>query len=101
MTQERSSLERIAYLKGLARRSLESYNGGLDQLAAVVTDIKSIIRSFEEVGAPCWTKQLVTQWGQLEILCALVLDEERCRLTHEEEKDARAMIEALIHSFQD
>lgn len=98
MTQRRSCPQRITYLKGLAMHSLESYQGGLDQLESLVNDLKSIIRSIEEVADPSWTKQLMKQWGQLEILYALLLDEDRFSLTDEEESEVRVLIEALMKS---
>jgi hypothetical protein len=101
MTNQESSRDRVSYLKGLALSSLGSYQGGFGGLEAVVTDIKSIVRSLQEVADPAWAAKILKQWGQLEILFALVLDDGRSSLTAREEEEATDIVHALMKEFRD
>ncbi|VBA45767.1 hypothetical protein LAUMK13_05524 [Mycobacterium innocens] len=94
------SRDRTAYLRQLALDSLNSYSGGFADLERVDRDLKSIIRSLNDAADPSWTSSLLRLWGQLEIIYALALDEERFRLTEEEEVYARGVIDELIAELQ-
>ncbi|WP_156771867.1 hypothetical protein [Mycobacterium sp. 1245805.9] len=100
LTNNEASIGRIAYLRQLALDSLKDYSGGFVGLERVDRDLKSIIRSLEEVADPSWTNSLLRQWGQLEIIYALILDEGRFRLTHEEEADVREIIATIRTELQ-
>lgn len=91
--------DRVAYLKRLALDVLNRYHHGLEDLDQLVADMKSIIRSFEEVADPLWTKTLVKRWGELEILYALVLDEDRSGLTDDEEVDVQRIVQNFRSEF--
>jgi hypothetical protein len=99
MTEVGSTRDRVSYLRNLALSSLAAYRGGFRGLEAVASDIKSIIRSLQEVADRSWTDKILRKWGQLEILYALALDEGRSSLTREEEEDVRQIIDALTEEF--
>ncbi|ARG60078.1 hypothetical protein PJK45_05030 [Mycobacterium kansasii] len=100
MTNEDVSRDRTAYLRQLALDSLNRYSGGFADLERVDRDLKSIIRSLNDVADPSWTSSLLRLWGQLEIIYALALDEERFRLTEEEEVYVRGVIAELVAELQ-
>ncbi|WP_421845166.1 hypothetical protein [Mycobacterium sp.] len=52
MKNEEVSRDRVAYLRQLALDSLNIYNGGFAKLERGDRDLKSIIRSLEEVADP-------------------------------------------------
>lgn len=58
-------------------------------------DLKSLIRSLEEVADPSWTESLLRPWGQLEIAYASALAEGRCHLTQDEEIRVQEIVAAL------
>lgn len=92
--------DRIAYFRQLAVDNLESYSGGFAALERVDRNLKSIIRCLEEIADPSWTNSLFQQWGELEIIYALVLDDGRLRLTQEEEMEVRGIVAGLLAEFQ-
>jgi hypothetical protein len=100
LTNEEVVRDRIAYLRELALDSLNHYSGGFVELERVDRDLKSIIRSLEEVADPSWTSSLLRQWGQLEIIYALVLDDGRLYLTQDEEMDVRGIVAGLLTEFR-
>lgn len=95
MTNEDVSRDRVAYLRQLALDSLDNYSGGFAQLERVDRDLKSIIRSLEEVADPSWTSSLLRLWGQLEIIYASALAEDRFRLTQDEEVYLQGIVAKL------
>ncbi|ETW25211.1 hypothetical protein [Mycobacterium gastri] len=95
MTNDDVSRDRTAYLRQLALDSLNSYGGGFADLERVDRDLKSIIRSLNDVADPSWTSSLLRLWGQLEIIYALALDEERFRLSEEDEAYVQGVIAEL------
>lgn len=97
---EEVSRDRVDYLRQLALDSLNHYSGGFDALERVDRDLKSIIRSLEEVADPSWTGSLLRQWGELEIIYALALDDGRRYLTQGEETDVQGIVAELVAGFQ-
>ena len=100
MTDVTSSYDRVAYLKQLAVDCLSRFTGGFLGLERLVGEIKSIIRSLDEVADPSWTGALRKQWGQLEIVYALALDEGRSSLTGAEEQDVQELAGKLLTQFR-
>jgi hypothetical protein len=92
--------DRIAYYRKLAVDSLEDYRGGFAALERVDRNLKSIIRCLEDIADPLWTSSLFKQWGELEIIYALVLDDGRLRLTQEEEAEVRGIVAGLLADLQ-
>lgn len=103
MTNDQDSRHRIAridYLRQLALDSLNDYNGGFSGLERVDRDLKSIIRSLEEVADPSWTDLLGRLWFQLEGIYASMLHEGRSRLTPDDEVYAQEVVAKLVAEFQ-
>jgi hypothetical protein len=100
MTEEISE-DRVALLRRLAQESLNSYSGGFAELEKLDRDLKSIIRTLTDLADSPWTKSLLRQWGQLEIIYALALAEGRFDLSQDEETDVRDIITGLINEFRD
>jgi Domain of unknown function (DUF4926) len=100
LTDEGLRRGRTAYLRQLALDSLNCYSRGFGELERVNRDLKSIIRSLEEVADPSWTSSLLRRWLDLEIIYALALDERRYRLTQEQEVDVRGIVAELVAEFQ-
>jgi hypothetical protein len=92
--------DRVAYLKELAVDSLTRFGGGFADLERLVGEMKSIVRSLDEVADASWTKALLKQWGQLEIVYALVLDEGRSSLSEAEEADVREIVAKFLTEFR-
>ena len=100
MPNEKDRRDRIAYLRQLAVDSLSSYGGGFAELERIDRDLKSVIRSLEEIADPSWVNSLIGQWGYLEAIYASALGHERDRLTQEEEVDVRRVVADLLAEFQ-
>lgn len=100
MTNEEVSHDRVAYLRQLALDSLSSYGGGFAELERIDRDLKSIIRSLNDVADASWTGSLLRQWGQLEIIYALALKDGRFRLTKDEEGDVQEIVAGLLAELQ-
>lgn len=66
----------------------------------MVRDLKSIIHSMTEVMDASQTKSLVRHWGQLEIIYALALNDQRLLLTQEEESDIQTIVARLIDELE-
>ncbi|WP_156766562.1 hypothetical protein [Mycobacterium sp. E2327] len=92
--------DRVADLRQLALDSLNRYAGGFAELERIDRDLKSIIRSLEEVADPSWTGSLLGQWGELEIIYALALDDGRRYLTQDEEADVQGIVAELRDELQ-
>ncbi|ORA10296.1 hypothetical protein BST12_26815 [Mycobacterium angelicum] len=101
MTHEEVPHERAAHLRQLALDSLNTYGGGFADLERIDRDLKSIIRSLNDVADPSWTSSLLRLWGQLEIIYASALAEERLRLTQDEETYLQGVVANLVAEFQD
>ena len=80
--------------------SLDDYSGGFAALERVDRDLKSLIRSLEEVADPAWTGSLFRLWGQLEIAYASALAEGRCHLNQDEEIRVQEIVAALRASLE-
>jgi hypothetical protein len=91
---------RAALLRELAQESLTSYRGGFADLERLDRNLKSIIRTLTDLTDSPWTKSLLRQWGQLEIIYALALAEGRFDLSQDEETDVREIIAGLIKEFR-
>lgn len=100
MPNEEDRRSRIADLRQLAVDSLSSYSGGFAELERIDRDLKSIIRSLDEVADPSWTSSLIGQWGYLEAIYASALSHERYRLTQEEEVDVQGVVADLLAEFR-
>lgn len=100
MTPGEMSKDRVDQLRQLAIRCLNSYSGGFEELEQLDRDLKSIIRTLSELADSSWTKSLLRQWGQLEIIYALVLADGRRHLNQDEENDVRDIVAGLITEFQ-
>lgn len=100
MTTEEMSEDRVALLRQLAIESLNNYGGGLAELEKLDRDLKSIIRTLSDLADSSWTKSLLRQWGQLEIIYALVLADGRLDLSQEEENDVQGIVGGLITEFR-
>jgi hypothetical protein len=100
LTNEETSRDRVAYLRQLALESLNNYAGGFAGLERVDRDLKSIIRSLEEVADPSWTDLLSRQWFQLEIIYASLLHEARFDLTQAEEVEVQEIVAGLRAELQ-
>lgn len=101
MTTEENPEDRIALLQRLAAECLKNYHGGLADLERLDRDLKSIIRALSDIADPSWTKSLLRQWGQLEIIYALALDEGRVRLSQDEENEVQDIVAGLIIEIRD
>jgi hypothetical protein len=91
-----SAAEREEYLTGLAVQSLATFDGTFSDLERVVSDVDSILRSLAEVSDPRFIRLIFRQWGQLEILFAIALDEASRDLTEQEAADAREIVLQLV-----
>lgn len=69
--------ERRQYLKGLMGKSITRYREGRGDLAALVSDVESLINSLSEVADAEWVEDVRTVWWELEVPYAVSLDEER------------------------
>jgi hypothetical protein len=101
MTTDESPKDRLATLRQLAIDCLSNYRGGFAELEQIDRDLKSIIRTLSDIADPSWTKSLLRQWGQLEIIYALTLADGRLHLTQEEDKDVQDIVAGLINEFRD
>ena len=101
MTAEDTSDDRVALLRRLASEGLSNYSGGFPELEKLDRDLKSIIRTLSDIADPSWTKSLLRQWGQLEIIYALVLDDGRVELSQDEENEVQDIVAGLIREFRD
>jgi hypothetical protein len=101
MADEEGRRDRVAYLRQLATGSLKSYGGGFAELDRIDRDVKSIIRSLEEVADRNWASSLRGQWGYLEAIYASALAHERYRLTQDEEADVQGTVAGLLVAFED
>ncbi|OBG38458.1 hypothetical protein [Mycobacterium sp. E3198] len=100
MDVDEGSRDRVGYLRQLALGSLDNYSGRFAALERVDRDLKSLIRSLEEVGYRSWTGSLLRLWGQLEIAYASALAEGRCYLTQDEEIRVQEIAAALRASLE-
>lgn len=69
--------EKRQYLKGLMEKSITRYREGSGDLAALVSDVESLIDSLFEVADSEWVEELRTAWWELEVPYAASLSEER------------------------
>jgi hypothetical protein len=92
--------DRVASLRQLGIDSLSNYRGGFAELQRIDQDVDSIIQSLDDIADPFWVATLFRQWGQLEIMYALALADERFRLTQKEEVDAREIVSQLLALFR-
>jgi hypothetical protein len=97
---EEMNRDRAAQLRQEALNSLSSYSGGFAELERIDRQLKAIIRSLKDVADPAWTSLLHRQWGQLEIIYALVLHDGRSCLTEDEEIDVRKIVAGLVAELQ-
>jgi hypothetical protein len=100
MTEPFDADDREPHLRKLATTSLEAFHGSFGELDRVVSDMKSVIRSLEGLVDPVWLASLTKQWGQLEIIFAVALDEGRSALTPEEEAAAEAAVARMLYEFR-
>ncbi len=96
MTDDEDDRDRVAYLRLLAMESLNNYAGGFSELERIDGDLKSIIRSLDEVADPSWTAALIGHWGSLEAVYAAALSHSRSELTQDEEVEIRESIAQLL-----
>jgi hypothetical protein len=69
--------DREAFLVGLVGRSLEQYEAGALALPALVSEVEATVTALFEVADPRWVDRLRTAWSGLEIIHAVMLDEDR------------------------
>ena len=87
--------ERVRFLVGLMDQSLSDYEAGRSDLAQLVRDVESVVDSLAEVADPGWVGELRELWGPLEIVYAVMLDEDRTSLTDDERRDVAESVTAL------
>jgi hypothetical protein len=80
---------------------LSSYSGGLSDLGRVIGRLEPLIEQLEEHEGGDAVKALRREWGQLEILYALALDEGRGQLTVDEERDVAEIVADLLRGSAD
>jgi hypothetical protein len=100
MTTHEMSEDRVARLRQLAIECLNNYSGGFADLEQLDRDLKSIIRTLSDLAEPSWTKSLLRQWGQLEIIYASALADGRLDLSQDEENDVQDIVAGLITAFR-
>lgn len=100
MSEAGDSAERLIYLKQLALSSLHAFSGGFADLERVVRDLKSVLPALEGLAGSACVEALRRQWGQLEIIYALALDDERYSLAPEEEVSASEAVAHLLREFE-
>lgn len=87
-------------LQQLGIDCLNKYRGGFADLERLDRDLKSIIRSLSDIAESPWTKSLLRQWGQLEIIYASALAEGRFDLSQDEETDVQGIVAGLLAEFR-
>ncbi len=90
---------RIDYLRELGLNALNSYDGTFAGLERLDRDLKSVIRSLDTSGMSAWSQWLIGPWGQLEIIYASALDENRSTLAVDEILEIRSVVSELIEEF--
>jgi hypothetical protein len=91
----RSPHRRRAFLIDLLRRSMADYTERRADLGRLVSDVKSLIDSLEQVADPQWAEQLRSAWWKLELVYALALSEGRSELTDADRNEVQRGIEGL------
>lgn len=87
--------ERERFLVGLLEKSLGVYEDGRSGLAQLVRDVGSASNELANVSDAGWVAELRRAWAALEIIYALMLDEGRSSLSHEERRDVGEAVVAL------
>lgn len=95
MTDSNEPSDQEDKLRQLGLLALASSKGGLDDLSALLMKMKSVLSSLEAISADAWIAEARRDWGKLEILYALALEDGRVALTHEEESDVVAIVNVL------
>jgi hypothetical protein len=96
----KSESDRVALLQRLAIDCLENYDSRFAGLERLDRDLKSIIRSLNEIAESAWTKSLLRQWGQLEIIYASALAKGRFDLSQDKESDVQGIVAGLLAEFR-
>lgn len=100
MTDSNEPSDQEDKFRQLGLLALASSKGGLDGLSALLTKMKSVLSSLEAISTDAWIAEGRRDWGKLEILYALALEDGRVALTHEEESDVVAIVNVLTERFQ-
>ena len=87
--------ERVRFLVGLLEQAPSDYEAGRSGLARLVRDVESAVDSLAEVADAAWVGELRELWGALEIVYALMLDEDRASLADDDRRDVAGAIAAL------
>ncbi len=99
MTDSGEVPDRVSQLKRIGFMALSDFRGGLDDLSRVTSATKSVLSSLEIISDENWVKEARRQWGQLEILYALVLEDGRESLTDTEHADTVEIVASLRGLF--
>ncbi|HEX6524355.1 MAG TPA: hypothetical protein VF070_30790 [Streptosporangiaceae bacterium] len=100
MSEAGDNPQRLANLKQLGVGSLRSFSGGFSDLERVVRELKPVVRSLEPIADPALFNAVLQQWGQLEIIYALVLEGDRFSLTPDEETSVREVVARLLEDLR-
>lgn len=95
MTATDNPDEREQFLTTLMCEALTAYESGHRDLARLVSDLESLISSLEDASDASWIGALRREWGELEIVHALALDEGRSALTSDEKRDVNQTVDEL------
>ncbi len=87
--------ERLAFLTGLATRSLVEFEAGRKPLDSLVDDVLSVIDSLEEIADSEWIEVLRSWWWRLELVNAACLDGQRVDLDQGETEVVAAAVQGL------
>lgn len=100
MTNSNEASAQKDRLRQLGLSALSRFNGGLDGVSFLLMKMKSVLSLLEATSTDAWIAEARRDWGQLEILYALVLEDGRAALTREEERDVAAIVIVLTERFQ-
>jgi hypothetical protein len=86
---------RVSELRRLAFEAVTGFDGGFGELERLLARVKAVLSELETISDARWIVESRRQWGQLEILYALVLESARVALTDEEDADAKEIVSRL------
>lgn len=85
----------INALREAVGSALLGYEGGLSGLGQLINRTETLIDALGPVAEADWVARLRREWGQLEIIYAVALDEGRSELSDEEQRDIGSAIQKL------
>jgi ParB-like chromosome segregation protein Spo0J len=88
--------ERVRFLVGLMRRSIEAYRSEGMPLERLVSDVLSLVDSLEAVADHAWVEDLRSLWWRLEVPYASMVDRGRPDLPQEDAEDVSAALDELM-----